>query len=560
MALAACDSSSERDSDAEPLDTATADQASDETDAASDSADETDAASDSADETDAANDETTDSESEETVEPVVLEVNLIPIPQEMTVSPGSFTLSESTEIVAQSEANAVAELLAGALRPATGYEFTVREGTPDTADVMLELDPDLGLGSEGYTLDVTVDGVQIRSETAAGLFYGCQTLRLLLPDEIESDSVVADLPWVIPTAQIRDWPRFEWRGTMLDLARHFFGPDDIREHIDMISLHKLNRLHLHLTDDQGWRLEILSWPNLALIGGRSEVGGGEGGFLTQEEYTDLVAFAAERFVTIVPEIDMPGHTNAATSSYGELNEDGEPTEPYTGTRVGFSSLWLDGEITREFVRDVLGEVADLTPGPWIHIGGDESRATDPEDYVEFIEWVQTVLDDEGKILVGWDDVADADLSAGYYGQYWVSPSRAATIAEQGGFVISSPAAHAYLDMKYNVDTPIGHIWAGLIDTRTAYEWDPVPEGVDESSVVGLEGPLWTESTETWDDIEFLAWPRLAGLAEMGWSPATALDWEEYRVRLGAHGSRLDALEIGFWRSPLVDWDEAQSDE
>ena len=228
---------------------------------------------------------------------------------------------------------------------------------------------------------------------------------------------------------------------MLDIARHYFGPDHIREYIDWLALHKLNRLHLHLTDDQGWRLEIRAWPDLALIGGATEVGGGEGGYLTQDEYSALVDYAAERFVTIVPEIDMPGHTNAALASYGALNEDGEPTEPYTGQRVGFSSLWLDGEITREFVADVLAEVAGLTPGAWIHIGGDESNATDPDDYAAFIGWVQTTLSGHDKVMIGWDEIADVELQPGFFGQYWLDVSRAAQVASAGGRLISSPAQH-----------------------------------------------------------------------------------------------------------------------
>ena len=480
-------------------------------------------------------------------------INLIPVPQELAVSPGCFALSNSTAIVSSDDTIQVGELLAAALRPATGFALDVRTGVPGVSDVSLVLDDELAVGAEGYTLEVSADGVEIRAKTAAGLFYGCQTLRLLLPHEIESDEMIEDMTWRVPIVEIRDWPRFTWRGTMLDIARHFFGPDDLREHIDMIALHKLNRFHLHLTDDQGWRIEIRSWPDLTTIGGATEVGGTEGGFLTQEEYSELVAYAAERFITVIPEIDMPGHTNAALTSYGELNEDGEATEPYTDTRVGFSSLWLDGEITYRFVEDVLGEVADLTPGPWVHIGGDESRATDPEDYVEFIRWVQGVLDNKDKILIGWDEIAEAELRAGFLGQYWIGPERAVRVAETGGTIISSPSQHAYLDMKYDVTTPVGHIWAGLIDTQVAYEWEPVPEGVDESAVEGLEGLLWTETTESWNDVELLVWPRLAGHSELSWSAADALDWEDYRVRLGAHGERLDALDIGYWPSPLVDW-------
>ena len=279
-------------------------------------------------------------------------------------------------------------------------------GFTDPGEPTLVLDPSLELPDEGYRLTVDPPRPPIEASTAAGLFYGEQTLAQL-PE-----------PW--PRVRIEDAPRFAWRGTMLDISRHFFGPEEIERAIDLAAAHKLNRFHLHLTDDQGWRIEIESWPDLALIGGANEVGGGPGGYLTQAEYLDLVAYAAERHMVLVPEIDMPGHVNAALASYPELNPDGVAAEPYTGVFVGFSSLWLEGPDTWPFVTDVLTEVAALTDGPWIHIGGDEANETPPAEYAAFLADVRDLVDDDlGKTMIGWEEVGAADLDRAWISQAWL---------------------------------------------------------------------------------------------------------------------------------------------
>lgn len=394
------------------------------------------------------------------------------------------------------------------------------------------LDPALELPAEGYRLTVNRRGATIEASTEAGLFYGEQTLAQL-PN-----------PW--PRVRIEDQPRYRWRGTMLDIARHFFGPDEIKRSIDLAAAHKLNRFHLHLTDDQGWRIEIESWPDLARIGGATEVGGGDGGFLTQAEYLDLVAYAAERHVVLIPEIDMPGHINAALASYPELNPDGVAADPYTGVNVGFSSLWLDGPDTFPFVTDVWTEVAALTDGPWLHVGGDEAAATNEEDYAAFVVELHGLIDGLGKTMVGWEEVGTVALEGAFVAQVWIDEEGADGARAQGAETLASPADRAYLDMMYDLDTPIGTFWAGLVDTREAYDWDP------GDGVLGLEAPLWTESVQTRADIDLLTWPRLAGHAEIGWSPA-GRDWDEYRGRLAVHGHRLEADGVGLYRSPLVDW-------
>jgi hexosaminidase len=338
---------------------------------------------------------------------------------------------------------------------------------------------------------------------------------------------------------------------MLDVARHFFHKDVVLRLIDVLADYKVNRLHLHLTDDQGWRIHIESWPDLTRIGGATQVGGGTGGFYTQADYTEIVEYAAARHVVVVPEIDMPGHIHAALASYPELNESGVAPDPYTGIGVGFSSLWLGAEVTERFVGDVLREVAAMTPGAYLHIGGDEVPDGDPAGYAALIERAHDVVTAEGKTLVGWEEIAHAGIGAGTIAQYWLRAEDAASAAGDGAEIISSPSQHAYLDMKYDADTPVGTIWAGFTDLRDAYEWDPIPPGVDAGSVLGVEAPLWTETVETEADLQLLMFPRVLGHAELGWSEDVG--WDGYRVRLAAHGERLTRRSIVFHAGTEVDW-------
>ena len=318
----------------------------------------------------------------------------------------------------------------------------------------------------------------------------------------------------------------------------------------------MNKLHLHLSDDQGWRIEIKSWPNLAQHGGSTQVGGGEGGYYTQEQYSDIVNYAKERYIDIVPEIDMPGHTNAALASYPELNCSGKATELYTGTSVGFSTLCTSKEITYKFIDDVIRELAALTPGKYIHIGGDESHATKIEDYIPFINRVQEIVALHGKNVLGWDEIALSTLKPDAVAQFWANVKNANLAVEQGARILMSPAKKAYIDMKYNRETPLGLRWAGLIEVDTAYLWDPATyaTGIGRDNITGIEAPLWTETITKMDDIEFMTFPRLPGYAEIGWTPANERKWDEYKLRLAKQGERFRALDINFYKSKVVPWD------
>jgi hexosaminidase len=484
---------------------------------------------------------------------------VIPRPVSAAPDDGFFDLAAETVIGVRSgtpEALPVARQLAEALRPATGFGLPVRtaEGEPAPGTILVEITgDDPSLGEEGYRLTVTPERVTLAAPRPAGLFYAVQTLRQLLPASIEADTPQPG-PWRLPAVRIRDYPRFPWRGAMLDVARHFFGVEQIKQFIDRLAYYKLNRLHLHLTDDQGWRIAIDAWPALTTYGGRTAVGGDPGGFLTQADYAEIVAYAAERYIVVVPEIDMPGHTNAALASIPYLNCDGAAPPLYTEIEVGFSSLCVNKESTYAFVDAVLGELAAMTPGPYLHIGGDEAQSTSERDYVSFIERVQMIVEAHGKRMIGWEDIARARLHPPSVAQHW-SSDVAARAVEQGLQVVLSPASRTYLDMQYDAETPLGLHWAGYIEVKDAYDWDPAAQvvGVSEEDILGVEAPLWTETIRTLADIDYMAFPRLAAIAEVGWSAREAHDWADFRERLAAHGPRLSAMGVGFYRSPQVEW-------
>ena len=485
---------------------------------------------------------------------------LVPLPVSVRVGEGApFPVTPATTIFIQStdpRAQFVAEFLAGLLTTVGPVGPSVAQmgvAIPE-GSIVLSLDRDPSAGEEAYDLEVTATGVALKASSPAGLFHGVQTLRQILPPILEHDAA-RPRPIAIPLVTISDHPRFAWRGAMLDVARHFFSVDDVKRYLDLLALHKMNRLHLHLSDDQGWRIEIKSWPNLTAMGARTEVGGTVGGFYTQEQYKEIVAYARERFIDIVPEIDMPGHTNAALSAYPELNCDGVAPPPYTDIKVGFSCLCVADERTYAFIDDVVREIAALTPGPFFHVGGDEVKKLAEADYARFINRVQDIVEARGKSMVGWDEVALASLHSGSVVQHWRPGTPLASVAANGSKLIMSPANRAYLDMQYDPASYLGLFWAGRIEVKDAYAWDPATlmEGVGEASILGVEAPLWTETLATIREVESMAFPRLAALAEVGWSAQAARDWEDFRVRLGGQGPRWQAMGVNYYRSPQIPW-------
>jgi hexosaminidase len=485
--------------------------------------------------------------------------DLVPLPA--SVEPGGgppFTLTPASVIVVPAgneRAEWIGRFLADVVATATIPAPRVVSGADPVPPRSIVFAVDAAnLAAEHYTLTVSADGVQVRASDPAGLFYGAQTLRQLLPAHVEYEAARPEAI-TIPAVRIVDGPRFAWRGAMLDVSRHFFGVADVKRFVDLLALHKLNRLHLHLTDDQGWRIEIASWPNLTAHGGSTEAGGGRGGYYTRAEYTDIVAYASDRGVMVVPEIDMPGHTNAALASYPELNCDGKAPDLFSGIAVGFSVLCVDREVTYRFVDDVVGEIAALTPGPYIHVGGDEVEKLTSDQFRQFIERVQGIVRAHGKRMIGWDEIGPATLDPSSIVQLYRPKAVPREAVAQGAKVILSPADRAYLDMKYRAATPIGLSWAGMVELRDAYDWEPATrlDGVPESAILGIEGALWTETIAEMRDVEYLAFPRLAAIAELAWSPRDRRSWNDFRRRLGAQAPRWSALGINFYRSPQIPW-------
>jgi hexosaminidase len=337
---------------------------------------------------------------------------------------------------------------------------------------------------------------------------------------------------------------------MLDVARHFFGVEDVKRFVDAIARFGFNRLHLHLTDDQGWRLEIESWPRLAEVGGATAVGGRPGGSYSKRDYAAIVEQAAERGVVVVPEIDLPGHVNAALVAYPELAPAGFEPKSYTGTDVGFSSLDLTSARVREFVDDVIGELAALTPGEHSHIGGDEALATPHDEYLEFVEFACRVVRRHGKQPIGWEEIAQTKLEPGTVVQHWKSAAHAAAAVKQGARVIMSPATRTYFDLKYDSTTKLGTEWAGHVSVRDAYEWDPATEieGVSEADVLGVEAALWSETMSTLRDVEYMAFPRLLALAEVAATQPNERRWDDFAARLPELERQLDELGVAYFRS------------
>ena len=496
---------------------------------------------------------------------------LVPAPASvMAADSPPFAITATTTIVVPAgggEAARVGAWMATLLRPATGFALSVSaaDGTVPSGTIVLRLGGEASLGAEGYDLTIRSDSVRLVAAEPAGLFRGVQTLRQLLPAAIESEQSVAGVPkeWTIPAGRIVDRPRFAYRGAMLDVARHFFTVKETQQFIDLLALYKLNTLHLHLSDDQGWRIQIDSWPRLTTVGGSTQVGGGPGGYYTKADYAEIVRYAADRFITVVPEIDVPAHTNAAIAAYPELGCSRpvpvpSPNAPapglYTGIRVGWSALCHDKEVTYRFIDDVVRELAAMTPGPFIHMGGDEVEVLTREQYAAFIERVQDIVGRHGKRMIGWEEIGRARMRPGTVAQMWHADSLLLA-ARQGAKLVMSPATKAYLDMKYTPATELGLAWAAHVELQTAYDWDPVTyfKGITESDVLGVEAPLWTETVSNISAAQYLLMPRLPALAEVGWTPNSARDWESFRTRIAAHAPRWRLLGVNYYPSPQVAW-------
>ncbi|GIH15609.1 family 20 glycosylhydrolase [Rugosimonospora africana] len=522
---------------------------------------------------------------------------IVPQPVSTTAGHGQFTATSHTRIVARGPAQAIARDLAGYLHPATGYRLPVVSGPPHAGDITLAIGHPKSLSAdhsgEGYQLDVTGSGVSLSAPTTHGLYDGIQTIRQLLPAQIASP-VVRPGPWTMPSVHVTDYPRYGYRGLMLDIGRHYEPPSAVEQLIDQAAAYKINTFHLHLSDDQGFRLAINGFPNLTAIGSQGSVGTGgrtmdPGGFWTQAQYKAVVAYAAAHFMTLVPEVDTPGHNNAIImSEYGDTANprlDGHPQDincgandppawNYTGA-VGYSALCPDSANTWTILTAIIDQLTALSPGPYYDLGGDEVPTTvlEQSQYAALVNQEAGIVNGRGRTAMGWADIAGegTSLAPGSIAEYWepASGSSSGTVTateavQKGMKVVMAPANHTYLDQRYarGVPAPLGQTWAcgRGCDVDQFYNWDPgsYVTGVTDDNVIGVEGAVWTETLASLSDVDYMAFPRLLALAEVGWSPkvertATSPAYQDFLGRLAAQGPRLTAAAVNFYPSPEVPW-------
>jgi hexosaminidase len=514
-------------------------------------------------------------------------LGLVPKPVSVTETGAApFTLHKNTRVLAQGDgAQAPADYLARLLRRATGQTLKVAANGRGPAPIIIEVGAGKGPEGhedEGYTLSVAAGEIRLRAATPNGALNGVQTLRQLLPQWVESKEVV-DTAWTVPAVEITDYPRFAHRGMMLDVARSFYPVEEVKTYIDAAALFKVNRLHLHLTDDQGWRIVIddpASNPSGIDYGLLTRVGGGTAmtergtepgvtGFYTKADYAEIVRYAGENGMTVIPEIDMPGHVNSALHSVPQLNTAGsqprpaagQATVPHNGTgAVGYSSFDANSAVTYEFVGHVLAELAAMTPGPYLHIGGDEAHVTSHTDYVKMVDAFTARVKALGKTVVGWNEYAGTALPQDdAVVQFWSGDRNAVAnaVRNRGAKVVLSPAANAYSPQKQDSRQPDGGTWAcgGPCGLDRHYNWDPgtyIP-GIQESSVLGVESAVWGEFIRRVPQAQYYAYPRLIATAEAGWTPQAQRDYGDFKTRLAKMGGRLTVQGTNFFPTADVAW-------
>jgi hexosaminidase len=530
-------------------------------------------------------------------------ISLIPVPVTMQMGTGSFIIKNSTGIHisgASDDSKRVAGFLAQKLNTATGFSIPVTaagNAENNTGNINLGIINDPTLGNEGYKLNVTSSSIVLMANAPAGLFYGVQSLNQLLPKEIESRAAVKNIAWTVPAVSITDYPRFGWRGLMLDVSRHFFTKEEVKRFIDDMVQYKYNLLHLHLTDDQGWRIEIKTLPNLTKIGAWRAKREGKwmnttrpdphepktyGGFYTHDDIKELVQYAKDRFVNILPEIDIPGHSMAALASYPELSctpgpyqvNVGEKFMEWPGPRALIdNNLCAANEKVYEFLDKVFTEVAQLFPFEYIHMGGDEAAKNlweknaaikalmkkeglknmhEVQSY--FVKRVEKIIQSKGKKLIGWDEILEGGLAPSATVMSWRGMKGGIAAAKMGHQVVMSPADFVYLD--YMQGDPITEplVYASLRLTQT-YKFDPVPAGVDAKFILGGQGNIWTEQIQNLRALQYMLWPRGLAVAESVWSPKEKKDWGSFVERVEKQMERMDIQQTKYARTmyePIFD--------
>jgi hexosaminidase len=522
-------------------------------------------------------------------------IQLIPQPVEIHQSDGVFLLTNTSTIGFNNpEGRKVAEMLEQKLNGATGFSIVLKQDKTGSIQLNLNKVAVAQLGKEGYTLVSAPEGVVITANTTAGLFYGMQTLLQLLPKEIESKSVT-NTKWTIPAVKITDYPRFGWRGIMLDVSRNFFTKEEVKRYIDQISRYKYYTFHWHLTDDNGWRIEIKSLPKLTEVGAwrvprfgqfgqradpKPEEAATVGGFYTQSDIKEIIQYAQDRNVTIVPEIDVPGHSMAAIAAYPELSCTKDP-----GTKVNpgtsFSEWFNDGtfkmkidntlnpsdEKVYEFLDKVFTEMAALFPNPYIHVGGDEcykgfwtkdpacvalmkkmNMAKPEELQAYFMKRVESILKAKGKKLIGWDEILEGGIAPEATVMSWRGIKGGIEAAKMGHDVVMTPTTFAYIDFQQGEQTIEPPMYASL-RLNKCYSYEPVPEGVDAKYILGGQGNLWTEQVVTFHHAEYMTWPRGWALAEDFWSPKETKNWTGFIQRVEKQFERAEIAGVNY--SPAI---------
>lgn len=512
-------------------------------------------------------------------------MQIIPQPVSSRLLDGRFVFSPATVIVASGPAAAIGQALARQLAPSTGWELPVRATRPlQGGAIQFRLDPRLKrLGKEGYRLEIAPNRVTILALEPAGLFYATQTLLQLLPADIFRQAQVTGREWAIPCARIEDYPRFAWRGAMLDCARHFLPRSAIKKFIDLLALHKMNSLHLHLTDDQGWRIEIKKYPRLTEVGAwrKGTLVGHmshdqvdftldnlrHGGFYTQDDLREIVSYARQRFITVVPEIEMPGHCQAALAAYPELGNTGQALEVYPIWGIN-ENIFNANESTILFLQDVLSEVLDIFPSEFIHVGGDEApkkqwlesaaaqarmqelglkNGEELQSY--FIRRMDAFLASRGRRLLGWDEILEGGLAPLATVMSWRGEEGGIIAANSGHDVVMAPTTYTYFDYYESEDRdkePLGI--GGYLPLSKVYSYEPINPAISRAAarrVLGAQCQLWSEYLPTSRNVEYMAFPRLAALAEVIWTPARHRQFSGFMERLAAHLPRLDVLDVNY---------------
>lgn len=513
------------------------------------------------------------------------DINIVPKPLEMKLNQGAFRFTKDTKLVAANDQTQVFEVLQNKFVSAAGWNLGVVNTAPSSNFV--QLSTDVSLPEEAYNLKVTENQVIIYASGHNGFLYGLETIRQLLPVAIESKNVVSNMNWDIPNVEIKDSPRFKWRGFMLDVSRHFFDKDYVMETIDQLAFLKMNTLHLHLVDDQGWRIEIKKYPKLTEVGGfrvdqedkpwnarpTPELGKETtyGGFYTQEDIKEIVAYAESRGITVVPEIEMPAHVMSAIAAYPELSCFQKPIMVPSGGVWPITEIYCPGkETTFEFLENVLLEVMELFPSRYIHVGGDEATKTNWEKCTDckkriqeeglenveelqsyFIRRMERFLSSKGRTLLGWDEILEGGLAPGATVMSWRGVKGGLEASEAGHDVVMTPNSHCYFDYYQGDQDAEPLAWGGNLPLSKVYQFDPVVEGMSEEQakhVLGGQANLWTEYVPTKAQAEYMTYPRLAALAEAVWSSKDNRNWDDFSNRVSSLFQRYGIMGVNYAKS------------